>query len=275
MKAVRNVLRVLAGLLAVGTVVLFFFNFAEVTFSETTNVLKLTGAELAFGADVTSRFADAGKELVTFKSGWYFLAFFAAAFTAVFSLLGLKSKGSSVASLITGLFGGITSLVVLLDNPIGYIDTGRLDTIYTASGVSFSVLAFVAAGAFFATVAANIAWLLVDDKILVNASKGARLSIFGKIGRFFKDYRSELKKIVWPSFRTVVKNTVVVLVMCLIVGIFIWLVDWGLSEGLKALFANNNSSSSSTDYNLTTSSQVVSDTSETSLAESSLTESAS
>ena len=72
-----------------------------------------------------------------------------------------------------------------------------------------------------------------------------------------------------------VKNTVVVLVMCLIVGVFIWLVDWGLSEGLKALFANNNSSSSSTDYNLTTSSQVVSDTSETSLAESSLTESAS
>ena len=98
MKAVRNVLRVLAGLLAVGTVVLFFFNFAEVTFSETTNVLKLTGAELAFGADVTSQFADAGKELVTFKSGWYFLAFFAAAFTAVSAASPAVSRAFSSSS---------------------------------------------------------------------------------------------------------------------------------------------------------------------------------
>ena len=53
--------------------------------------------------------------------------------------------------------------------------------------------------------------------------------------KFFKDLKGENKKIVWPSAKTVLKNTGIVLAVVLIVGAAIWLVDFGLSEGMNAL----------------------------------------
>lgn len=41
-------------------------------------------------------------------------------------------------------------------------------------------------------------------------------NIFVRIGRFFKQSWSELKKVSWPTFRTVVKNTGIVLAMTLL-----------------------------------------------------------
>ena len=50
-----------------------------------------------------------------------------------------------------------------------------------------------------------------------------------------KKDKSEIKKIVWPGLREVIKNTVVVLVISLMVGAFIWLVDWGLGTLMKLI----------------------------------------
>lgn len=62
------------------------------------------------------------------------------------------------------------------------------------------------------------------------ASSGKKSGgFFAGIGKFFREYRSELKKISWPTFAEVVKNTVITLVMVLILGILIWFVDWGIS----------------------------------------------
>ena len=44
-----------------------------------------------------------------------------------------------------------------------------------------------------------------------------------RISRFFREYKSEVKKITWPDFKTVVKKTFVVFVVVLVVGIGIWL----------------------------------------------------
>lgn len=52
--------------------------------------------------------------------------------------------------------------------------------------------------------------------------------IFGKIKEFFKDCKSEIKKIIWPTPGTVFKNTGVVLVMIFIVGLFVFFLDTGL-----------------------------------------------
>lgn len=41
-------------------------------------------------------------------------------------------------------------------------------------------------------------------------------NLFVRIGRFFKQSWSELKKVSWPTFRTVVKNTGIVLAVVLI-----------------------------------------------------------
>ena len=50
------------------------------------------------------------------------------------------------------------------------------------------------------------------------------------IARFFKDLRGETKKIVWPGLNEVIRNTVIVLIMCAVVGVLIWLVDFGLGS---------------------------------------------
>ena len=52
---------------------------------------------------------------------------------------------------------------------------------------------------------------------------------FAGIGRFFREIRSEWKKIVWPSKKDVIKNTVMVLVTSAATGVVIWIIDSILS----------------------------------------------
>ncbi len=44
-------------------------------------------------------------------------------------------------------------------------------------------------------------------------------------GRWFREMKSELKKVVWPSGKETAKNTGTVLLCSLIVGAFIWIFD--------------------------------------------------
>lgn len=55
-----------------------------------------------------------------------------------------------------------------------------------------------------------------------------KISILGKVSRFFRECKSEVKKIVWPTPDVVFRNTGVVLVMIIIIGIFIFALDTGL-----------------------------------------------
>lgn len=48
--------------------------------------------------------------------------------------------------------------------------------------------------------------------------------------KFFKDVRSELKKVIWPTRQQLINNTTTVLVVCLLVGALIWIVDQGLTK---------------------------------------------
>ena len=48
---------------------------------------------------------------------------------------------------------------------------------------------------------------------------------FGAIGKFFRDTKSELKKVVWPSKEDVKTNTVVVLVTVAIAAVVMILLD--------------------------------------------------
>ena len=46
-----------------------------------------------------------------------------------------------------------------------------------------------------------------------------------RVLKFFRDLISETKKISWPAKKTVINNTIVVIVSILIIGIFIWVLD--------------------------------------------------
>ena len=58
---------------------------------------------------------------------------------------------------------------------------------------------------------------------------------WGGICRYFRELRSELKKVVWPTPQQVLKNTLIVLVCVLIVGVFIWLFDRVADLGIQGL----------------------------------------
>lgn len=71
------------------------------------------------------------------------------------------------------------------------------------------------------------------------AGKPKKPNIFVRAGkaiaRFFKDFRGEIKKITWPDAKTVFKSTGVVIAVILIIGVGIWIVDFGLSKGLSLI----------------------------------------
>lgn len=46
--------------------------------------------------------------------------------------------------------------------------------------------------------------------------------------RFFAEHKSEFKKITWPNRKTLVKQTITVIVICLIVGAIIFGYDLGI-----------------------------------------------
>lgn len=54
--------------------------------------------------------------------------------------------------------------------------------------------------------------------------------IFAKLKNFFVDSKIELKKIVWPTQKTVFKNTGIVLAMIFVVGVFVAVLDAGLIQ---------------------------------------------
>ena len=49
------------------------------------------------------------------------------------------------------------------------------------------------------------------------------------IAKYFRDTKGEFKKITWPGFKTVVRNTGVTLAVCIALGIVICLFDFTLS----------------------------------------------
>jgi preprotein translocase subunit SecE len=55
------------------------------------------------------------------------------------------------------------------------------------------------------------------------------------VKRFFVETKSELKKIVWPTPKQVVNNTIIVLITILVVGAFIWGLDALTSTTLSVL----------------------------------------
>ena len=46
-----------------------------------------------------------------------------------------------------------------------------------------------------------------------------------RVLKFFREVKSELKKVVWPSKKQVVNNTLIVVAVVLVIGIIIWAFD--------------------------------------------------
>ena len=61
---------------------------------------------------------------------------------------------------------------------------------------------------------------------MAEAKKGNFFARTGKrISRWFREMKSELKKVVWPTRSQMINNTLIVLACVLVVGICIWVFD--------------------------------------------------
>ena len=58
---------------------------------------------------------------------------------------------------------------------------------------------------------------------------------WGAICRYFRELRSELKKVVWSTPKQVLKSTLIVIACVIVVGIFIWVFDFVARTGINAL----------------------------------------
>jgi preprotein translocase subunit SecE len=57
-----------------------------------------------------------------------------------------------------------------------------------------------------------------------------------KIIGFFTDIVKEMKKVTWPKREELKESTTVVIITALIFGVFVYIVDKIISEGMKIIF---------------------------------------
>lgn len=222
MKTTNLVLRILTLVLSIGALALFFFNFANIV-SDGVNVVA-SGATLGFGSNV--KFGDTTVNLA--KSSDILFCMLLTLLGALCSGLSFKFKKSRLFQVGFTLAAGIYMLVIALSNPYAFVDKRPLENV---TAITYSPFVLATAILLLVAAACGVAYTLVADYI---ETKG-QLTLPKRILRFFREYKSEIKKIVWPGPRSVVKNTLVVLIICLIVGAFIWLLDFGLGSLLDLI----------------------------------------
>ncbi len=68
------------------------------------------------------------------------------------------------------------------------------------------------------------------------AESTKKIGFFARIGKFFKDTRAELKKVVWPTWKQLVNNTWIVILAIFIIGLVIFGLDLLFGWLFKFLF---------------------------------------
>lgn len=226
MKVLNRICQILAVVLSLGALAFFFTTFATIVSSA--GSADFVGAELAFG--ITKKIGDKSYDMA--RSAGVLFCFFLTLISALLAGFSFKKKGLRYAAPVVGLIDGIYMLVMALSEAKRFVDPRPLKEI---KSITYSKLVLPCAIALIVFAVLAAAYLFIDDYLEAKASKGAKKTIFKRLIAFFKDYKSEIKKIVWPGPRDVTKNTLVVLIMCLIVGAFIWLLDFGLGKLLEVI----------------------------------------
>ncbi len=228
MKAASWITRVLTCLLAFGGLILFFANF--VTFTSAEGSITLTGSQLAFGGGYK---IDGGQSVELYKSMYFTFAFIFAAAGALMSALSFKFKGTKYAAPVFEIVSAIALLVYYVSRVGKFVDYRPFTS---ATDFAYTIFPLITLLVLFAGTIAGVASLLTSDYVEVAASKGAKKPILVRVVRYFRDFRGEVKKVVWPTKKTLIKNVIVVVVMCLIIGGFIWLIDFGLASLLNVIY---------------------------------------
>lgn len=75
------------------------------------------------------------------------------------------------------------------------------------------------------------------EKAKAKADKEKKPGVGKRIARFFRELRSELKKVSWPTRADTLKKTGIVIVCVIVVGIIVWVFDGIASSVIDALLS--------------------------------------
>ena len=75
--------------------------------------------------------------------------------------------------------------------------------------------------------------------------------------KFFKDFKAELKKVIWPSTKQLVNNTTAVIAIVLIIAVIVFALDvvfesmntYGIDK-IKSLVTSSQTNNEITEYNI-------------------------
>ena len=59
--------------------------------------------------------------------------------------------------------------------------------------------------------------------------------MFGKVKEFLTNVKAELAKVTWPTKKDTYASTLVVILLVVVVALFLWIVDMGLSTAIRTL----------------------------------------
>ena len=67
------------------------------------------------------------------------------------------------------------------------------------------------------------------------SDKNAKPGFFARAGKWFRDMKSELKKVQWPTRKQTINNTLIVIACVIVVGVFIGLFDLVAQQAISLL----------------------------------------
>ena len=67
------------------------------------------------------------------------------------------------------------------------------------------------------------------------SDKNAKPGFFARMGKWFRDMKSELKKVQWPTRKQTINNTLIVIACVVVVGIFIALFDFVANQAISLI----------------------------------------
>ena len=59
--------------------------------------------------------------------------------------------------------------------------------------------------------------------------------VFARLKKYFRDTKSEVKKVAWPTKQQTINNTLIVIACVIVVGVFIWIFDYIAGSAIDVL----------------------------------------
>jgi preprotein translocase subunit SecE len=77
---------------------------------------------------------------------------------------------------------------------------------------------------------------MADNTTTIDSVRQAASGRFERLRLFLSEVRNELRRVTWPSQREVYATTIVVILVSMFFGVYLWLLDIGMDRIVRWIF---------------------------------------